>query len=47
MYDEDGRRLTKTGKTEEFNRQFQDNIDMGVFRRLSHKELEVYKGLTN
>jgi hypothetical protein len=46
MYDEDGRRLTKTGKTEEFNRQFQDNIDMGVFRRLSHKELEVYKGLT-
>ncbi len=34
-------RLIKTGRTEEFNKQFQDNINRGggVFKRLSKEEL--------
>jgi hypothetical protein len=37
-------RLSKTGRTEEFNRQFHDNIDRRVFKCLSGEELEVYEG---
>ncbi len=37
-------RLSKTGRTEEFNRQFQDNIDRGVFKCLLGEELKAYKG---
>jgi hypothetical protein len=34
-------RLAKFGKTEEFNRQFQVNIDMGVFQKLAKKEMDT------
>jgi hypothetical protein len=40
-------RLVKTGRMEEFNKQFQDNIDREVFRRTSEEELKTHKGLFN
>jgi hypothetical protein len=40
-------RLLKKGRLDEFNRQFQDNVDRGVFRPISKKEASQYKGVVN
>jgi hypothetical protein len=40
-------RLIKKERKEEFGKQFQNNIDRGVFRCLSEEELKVYKGPIN
>jgi hypothetical protein len=40
MHDEDG-------KVEEFNWQFQDNVDRGVFQRLTAGEARAYGGAVN
>ncbi len=37
-------RLVKTGRLEEFNRQFKDNVDRGAFKALSKEETNKYKG---
>jgi hypothetical protein len=37
-------RLLRTGRLDEFNRQFQDNVDRGVFKAVSREEAERYKG---
>ncbi len=37
-------RLVKTGRLEEFNRQFKDNVDRGAFKALSKEEANKYKG---
>jgi hypothetical protein len=37
------KRLVKAGNAEEFNKQFQDNVDRGVFRKLTRKERSVRK----
>jgi hypothetical protein len=37
----------RTGKLDEFNRQFQDNVDRGVFKAVSREEAERYKGPVN
>jgi hypothetical protein len=36
-------RPVKTGRLEEFNHQFQDNADRGVFKALSREEASRYK----
>jgi hypothetical protein len=40
-------RFVRTGRLGKFNRQFQDNVDRGVFRALSGEETERYKGPVN
>jgi hypothetical protein len=40
-------RLLRTGRLDEFNRQFQDNVDRGVFKALTREEMERYKGPVN
>jgi hypothetical protein len=40
-------RLLKSGRLEEFNRQFQDNVDRGVFRPIPKGEADQYKGAVN
>jgi hypothetical protein len=40
-------RLVKTGRLDEFNQQFQDNVDRGVFKSLTRKEADNYKGSIN
>jgi hypothetical protein len=40
-------RLLKKGRIAEFNRQFQDNVDRGVFRPISREEAAQYKGAVN
>jgi hypothetical protein len=40
-------RLVKKGRIAEFNRQFQDNVDRGVFRPISKEEANQYKGAVN
>jgi hypothetical protein len=40
-------RLLKKGRLEEFNRQFQDNVDGVVFRPISREEAGQYKGAVN
>jgi hypothetical protein len=40
-------RLLKKGRMAEFNRQFQDNVDRGVFKPISRKEATRYKGAVN
>jgi hypothetical protein len=40
-------RLVKTGRLDEFNQQFKDNADRGVFKSLTRKEAEIYKGPMN
>jgi hypothetical protein len=40
-------RLVKTGRLDEFNQQFQDNVDRGVFKSLTRKEADNYKGPIN
>jgi hypothetical protein len=40
-------RLVKTGRLSEFNQQFQDNVDRGVFKTLTRKEADNYKGPVN
>ncbi len=37
-------RLLKKGRLEEFNRQFQDNVDRGVFKPIPRQEADRYKG---
>jgi hypothetical protein len=41
------KRLAKEGRTEEFNRQFYETVGRGVFREISHKEMEEWKGPVN
>jgi hypothetical protein len=36
-------RLLKMGRLDEFNRQFQDNVDRGVFKAVPRKEADRYK----
>ncbi len=40
-------RLVKTGWLDEFNQQFQDNVEKGVFKALTWKEADNYKGPIN
>ncbi len=40
-------RLLKKGRLDEFNRQFQDNVDRGVFRPIPKEEADQYKGAVN
>jgi hypothetical protein len=40
-------RLVKTGRLDEFNQQFQDNVERGVFKALTWKEGDNYKGPIN
>jgi hypothetical protein len=39
--------LLKKGRLEEFNRQFQDNVDRGVFKPIPREEADRYKGAVN
>ncbi len=41
------KRLIKQGRVEEFNSQFRDTIERGVFRELSEEELREWKGPLN
>jgi hypothetical protein len=40
-------RLVRTGRPNGFNRQFQDNVDRGVFRALTREEAGKYKSPVN
>jgi hypothetical protein len=40
-------RLLKKRRIAEFNRQFQDNVDRGVFKPVSREEADRYKGAVN
>jgi hypothetical protein len=40
-------RLLKPGRLDEFNRQFQDNVDRGVFKAIPREEAGKYKGPVN
>jgi hypothetical protein len=40
------KRLIKQGRVEEFNSQFRDTVERGVFRELSEEELKVGKVLS-
>jgi hypothetical protein len=40
-------RLLKKGRIAEFNRQFQDNVNRGVFRPISKEEATQYNGAVN
>ncbi len=40
-------RLLKKGRIAEFNRQFQDNVNRGVFKPISREEATQYKGAVN
>ncbi len=42
-----GRRQAKAGRTEEFKKQFQENVSRWVFRRLTKVEMDAYKGPMN
>jgi hypothetical protein len=39
--------VVQTERLGEFNQQFQDNVDRGVFKALTHKEADDYKGPVN
>ncbi len=41
------KRLIKQGRVEEFNSQFRDTVERGVFRELSEEELKGWKGPLN
>jgi hypothetical protein len=41
------KRLIKQGRVEEFNSQFKDTVERGVFRELSEEELKEWKGPLN
>jgi hypothetical protein len=41
------RRLAKPGNLEHFNKNFQETIDRGVFKKLTQKEADSYKGPVN
>jgi hypothetical protein len=41
------KRLIKQGRVEEFNSQFRDTVERGVFRELSEEELREWKGPLN
>ncbi len=40
-------RLERTDRMEEFNKQFQDNVDRVIFRSLTVEEVQTYKGPVN
>jgi hypothetical protein len=40
-------RLLKKGRLDEFNRQFQDNMDQGMFKPIPKEEAGRYKGAVN
>jgi hypothetical protein len=40
-------RLVKTGRLSKFNQHFQDNVDKGVFKALTLKEADNYRGPVN
>jgi hypothetical protein len=40
-------RLLKSGRLEEFNRQFEDNVDRGMFKPIPKEEADRYKGAVN
>ncbi len=40
-------RLVRKGRIAEFNRQFQDNVDRGVFKPISREQADQYKGAVN
>jgi hypothetical protein len=40
-------RMLKKGRLEEFNRQFQNNVDRGVFKPIPKEEANQYKGAVN
>jgi hypothetical protein len=40
-------RLLKKGRLDEFNQQFQNNVDRGVFRPIPKEEADQYKGAVN
>ncbi len=41
------KRIIKQNRVEEFNNQFKDTVDWGVFRELSAEELREWKGPFN
>ncbi len=41
MHDEDGSKIGNNREYERFNRQFQDNMDRGVFRCLTAEEAQA------
>ncbi len=41
------KRLSKQKRTEEFNKQFYDTVDRGVFREISEKEMREWTGPFN
>jgi len=41
------KRLVKSKRLEEFNALIKDNVDRGVFRKLTEKEIKDYKGPIN
>jgi hypothetical protein len=41
------KRLRKQGRVEEFNSQFRDTVERGVFKELSEEELKEWKGPLN
>jgi hypothetical protein len=45
MYQE--KRLAKEGHTEEFNKQFHETVERGVFKEISRKEMKKWKGPVN
>jgi hypothetical protein len=42
-----GKRLAEGGKLEKFNKQFQDNVDRGICRKLTKEAMDAYKGAIN
>jgi hypothetical protein len=40
-------RLLKKGRLDKFNQQFQDNVDLGVFKPIPKEEADQYKGAVN
>jgi hypothetical protein len=42
-----GARLVKTRRLDKFNQQFQNNMDRGVFKALTRKEADNYRGPIN
>jgi hypothetical protein len=41
------KRLVKAGRTEEYNKQFEDKVDSGVFRKLINEKMDAYRAPMN
>ncbi len=41
------KRLNKQKRTDEFNKQFYDTVERGVFREISEKEMQSWSGTFN